>query len=245
MDNSQIKVHTETEYNSRMKNVKLFTRAIKLNNLMLDASFDDRFKHTLRIIDELENFKTRIPQHIPSFTTYYRVLRKVDIELTSKYFLLLRTAIFYPGANKSDSSNNEEQHYNLEKLVRNITSNEFYGNISKDKNMKMRLRVYNILINADRRESSVQDAFLNTNHYLKEFKTMKTDNTSATLRQAIVNLLRLSCVYTEDIEYSHHILRKFGFFTIVDFLCNDITKAKLDHFKMDKHLRNFMFSSMV
>lgn len=247
MDNSQMIMHTETEYSSRMTNVKLFTRAIKLNNLLLDASFDDSFKHTLRIINELHRFKARISQD-SSFSRY--VLKKVDIELHSKYLILLRTAILCSGANASDLSKNEQQ-YNFEKLVKYINSKEFKTYIRKDKNMKMMLRVYNLLINADRRESAVRDAFLKTYYSLKEFKAMKIkddmkkDKNSTKLRQAIMDLVRLSFSYTENTDYSVHIFSKFGFPTIVAWLNDDLIEGKLDQCRMNKQLQNYVFSSNV
>lgn len=252
MDNLQLKMHIETDYQSRMTNVKLFARAIRLNNLILDASNDNIFKNVLELIRILQSFKIRILENQVPVTQF--IQSEVDMELNSKYLLLLRTAILFSAKKTSDSSNNEEVRYNLNNLVKYLSSMEFSEKIGKDKEMNMRLTTYNILINANRRESSVRDAFLNIDRSLREFNAltlglarggMKTDNRSANLRNAIVALLRACLTYTEDIDYIFKVCYKFGFQTIYDCMCDDLVEGKFAEMKMNKFLQNYIFSVIM
>ena len=252
MDKFHVKKYLETDYKSRMTNVKLFARAIRLNNIIMDARADDSFKTILRVIDILLEFKAQISETDVPVTEY--LLKEVNIELNSKYLLLLRTALFNSGGNAEHSSNDEEDSSNLEKIVRYISSKRFKEEIGKDKKMKMRLRVYNIMMNGDREKSCVRGAFLNMNRLLKEFRVltvgvsrhgMKTDCRSVKLREAIVDLMRVCFLHTKDADYTLKVFYKFGFSNIYDCACDDFIEGKFDELKMNKRLQNYIFTRMM
>ena len=221
----------ETEYNSVMRNVRFFKRTKKLYNAVLDSDYAEEIEKALDTV-------TKIITYIESLKTT-QVLRNyvkdVEKEFFAASFVVIRAVVL----RVTDEKKSNNYRY-LESIEKHIQSRGFRGWIETDENRRANMAGYCLLVDADKRNASVQEAFRKVNSYLKEFfendrcfsrKHIKEEE----LVQDVRTLLEVCVENTEDEDNREDILLEFGFEKIFKCLCEDLVQGSVLH----KMIRKF------
>ena len=225
----------ETEYNTLTKNVRFFKRTQKLYNTILDSDYGDEIDTVLNIVHQLFYIiKCLIAAQISNSE-----LEELGKEFFAATFMLMRTITLQVTDKKRKSGPN----VGLEPMAKYIQSQVFYDWIEEDEHRRTNVAGYCLLVDANKANVSVQEAFQQVNGYLREF----FENDICSLRhhineelvQAVRKLLEVCMDNTEDEDNREDILLEFGFEKIFQCLCDDLVDGSVQHKRMKKFFKFF------
>ena len=225
--------YEEISYEAVAGNSKKFNSAVKIYNMALNIDIDNC--NIINIIKNIVNIQLHIA-NIPMLeqAKAEHCSNNFQNELTFQRMMLVRTIIFQSMKCIGTSENATNPMFG--DAIRFLWSQEFHDKIEGNDVLKMRMKVYDLLLNADREKLSVQEAFTVVNLHMEAFQKAADEQPvqsqegakDSKLREAIENLVRVCLRDTEDPDHCEEMLIKFSFQEIFTCLCNDIIDGKFN-----------------
>ena len=232
------KLFKEIGYQAIVKAQRMFICANKMYNMALNMDVDN---HEIRDIVETIN-RLRYLIQKGSFVGKGRKL--FQNRLYVEHMLLIRTIILQT---TSDAATEERGvNYRLGNIVNFIHAKTLHDILEKNEKLRMKMKVYQLLLHGDRENLSMQRAFDNLNACIKEFsmfvenctpRAIVVNGKDSKLREAIDDLLR-HCILTTTVEgYPDEVLVEYSYVQIFNCLCEDIIVGRFYYVAIRKCLR--------
>ena len=238
--------YEDVSYEAVARNSMIFESAHKIYVMALHIDINNcDINDILEDLHQLECNRVSTPTEDDEETISCANFYQNDVAL--KRMLLIRTIIFQ--SIKYIDTSEHVTNPKLENAIRFLRLQQFHEGIEKDEALRMRMKVYVLLINADRQKSSVEEAFVAVNSCMEKIREIAREKPmklvdgveDLKLRQAIENLLHVCLRDTNDAEHCEELLIKFSFQDLFACLCNDIIDSKFNTLVLERASWNLCF----